>query len=248
MLATLPLAIGLARRVDRAAASRSSLLRASLGALQDERRGVAQILHDGVIQDLAAVGYALSTLTDRAPGAAPMGDRDRETTDRLGELIRDDVRQLRSLVGDLFPSDLDGGDLTAALGAVRSRSKERYGLDVVLDLEGLEGLHDTTSGAVYRVVREALSNVGKHAQAATIVVSIHRRKADGADGVAVTVADDGVGLSAAEALGEGEASREHLGLRLLSRQLEELGGWFRLADGADGGAVLTAWIPVVEDR
>ncbi len=84
MLATLPLAIDLARRVDRAAASRSSLLRASVGALQDERRRVAQILHDGVIQDLAAVGYALSTLTDRAPGATPMDDRARETTDRLG--------------------------------------------------------------------------------------------------------------------------------------------------------------------
>ncbi len=166
----------------------------------------------------------------------------------MEELIRDDVRQLRSLVGDLFPADLDGGNLTAALGAVRSRSSERYGLEVVLDLQGLEGLDDATSGAVYRVVREALTNVGKHAHAATTVVGVHRRKTDGADGVAVTVADDGVGLAAAEDLDQGVDPREHLGLRLLSRQLEELGGWFRLADGPDGGAVLTAWIPVLEDR
>lgn len=244
MLATLPLAVDLARRVDRAAASRSTLLQASLAALQDERRRVAQILHDGVIQDLAAVGYTMSTLTDRATDVAPMDARTRETTGRIQELIRDDLRQLRSLVGDLFPSDLGGGDLTAALGAVRSRSRERYGLDVSLDLEGLEGLDERTSGAVYRVVREALSNVGSHAQAATAVVSVHRQ---GADGVAVTVTDDGVGLGADVALGEGDVPREHLGLRLLSRQLEELGGWCRLADGADGGAVLTAWIPVDQD-
>ena len=244
MLATLPLAVDLARRVDRAAASRSVLLRASLVALEDERRRVAQILHDGVIQDLAAVGYTLSTLTDRAPGDTPMDDRGRETTVRIQQLIQDDLRQLRSLVGDLFPSDLDGGNLTAALGAVRSRSKERYGLEVILDLQGLDGLDDATSSAVYRVVREGLTNVGNHARATTSVVSVHRM----ADGVAVTVADDGVGLSGAEAPGEGEDPREHLGLRLLSRQLEELGGWCRLADGADGGASLTAWIPIVEDR
>ena len=244
MVATLPLAIDLARRVDRAAESRSVLLRASLVALQDERRRVAQILHDGVIQDLAAVGYTLTTLTDQAPGVTPMDDRGRETTGRIQELIQDDLRQLRSLVGDLFPADLDGGNLTAALGAVRSRSKERYGLEVTLDLQGLEDLDDATSGAVYRVVREALTNVGNHAQAAATVVSVHRR----ADGVAVTVADDGVGLSGAEALGDGDNRREHLGLRLMSRQLEELNGWGRLADGAHGGAVLTAWIPVVEDE
>jgi len=243
MVATLPLAIDLARRVDRAAASRSTLLRASLGALQDERRRVAQILHDGVIQDLAAVGYTLSTLDDRDTGSAAVQDRTRETTGRIQELIRDDLHQLRSLVGDLFPSDLEGGDLTAALGAVRSRSSQRYGLDVTLDLQGLEGLDDATSGAVYRVVREAVSNVGNHARASTAVVSVHRT----VDGVAVTVADDGVGLSEAETIAEGDEIREHVGLRLLSRQLEERGGWGRLADGPDGGAVLTAWIPVAQD-
>jgi signal transduction histidine kinase len=245
MVATLPLAVHLARRVDRAAASRTVLLRASLVALQDERRRVAQVLHDGVIQDLSAAGYSLSTLADRGSGATPIDDRTRETTDRIQELIRDDLRQLRSLVGDLFPSDLEGGDLTAALGAVRTRSSERYGLEVTLDLEGLEGLDDATSGAVYRVVREAVSNVGNHARASSAVVSVHRRDADG---VVVTVADDGVGLSAVQTLAEDEDIREHFGLRLLSRQLEELGGWGRLADGADGGAVLNAWIPVAEGR
>jgi signal transduction histidine kinase len=239
MVATLPLAIDLARRVDRAAANRSTLLRASLRALQDERRRVAQILHDGVIQDLAAAGYALSTLTDRTSADAPLDDRARESTGRVEELIRDDLRQLRSLVGDLFPSDLAGENLTAALGALRSRAAERYGLHVTLDLEGLDGLDDTTSGAVYNVVREALNNVGNHAKAATAEVSVHRD----VDGVAVTVTDDGVGLSGAEILEEPDGPREHLGLRLLSRQLEELGGWGRLADGTDGGAVLTAWIP-----
>src|SRR4029077_19744923 len=83
MLATLPLAVDLARRVDRASASRSVLLRASLVALQDERRRVAQVLHDGVIQDLAAAGYSLSTLTDRGSGATPMDERTRETTGRI---------------------------------------------------------------------------------------------------------------------------------------------------------------------
>jgi len=243
MLATLPLAINLARRVDRAAAHRSTLLRASLDALQDERRRVAQILHDGVIQDLAAVGYALSTLDDRAPGVVRSEERARETTGRIAQLIRGDLQQLRSLVGDLFPSDLDGGNLTAALGAVRSRSHERYGLDVILDLEGLEGLNDTTSGAVYRIVREALTNVGNHAQAATAVVTVHRAEA----GVDVTVADDGIGIPAARTLDEADEPGEHVGLRLLSHQVEKLGGWLLLSDGPHGGAVLTAWVPVVED-
>ncbi len=248
LFATLPLVIGLARRVDRAARSQSDLLRRSVGALQDERRRVAQVLHDGVIQDLSAIGYLVTTLATRASEGKAHSEQTREAAERISALIQDDLRQLRSVVGGLFPSELEGGDLVAALDALRARSSERFGLAVGLDVQEIDGLDERTSGAVYRVVREALANVANHAHASTVVVRI--RRADANEQIVVTVSDDGVGLSGSESLGDpeipdGDLAREHLGLRFLSRHLEELGGALRLTDGPAGGAVLTARIPIL---
>ena len=81
-LATLPFAISLARRVDRAAEARSALLARSVKALQQDRQRVAQHLHDGVIQDLSAVGYTLTMIADPEPGTTPPDDHTRETAER----------------------------------------------------------------------------------------------------------------------------------------------------------------------
>lgn len=248
LLATLPFALALARQVDRAAATRSDLLVRSVAALGEERRRLAQVLHDGVIQDLSAAGYALSALADPAPGPRDSEAAMRRSAARIEALVHDDLRQLRGLVGDLFPADREEHHLVAALSAMRSRSAERFGLDVQLELSGVDDLDAASSSAVFRVVREGLANVGNHAEATRVVVNARRTGLPGrpGDGVVVTVIDDGVGVSAnaAPRTAEPEGRGEHMGLRLLSRQLDRLGGSVEVVRADGGGTVLTAWIPV----
>lgn len=239
LLATLPLAIGLARRVDRDAERRSALLADSVQALNDDRQRVAQYLHDGVIQDLSAAGYTLTLLATSEPGACGPDDRTRETAERLVALLQDDVRQLRTLVGDLFPHDLVDGNLTSALAAIRDRSRERFGLDVQLHADGVDDLDETTSSLVFQVVREGIANVGRHARASTACVAVGRSVED----IVVSVTDDGVGPGTTPVDDEGN----HFGLRLLSRQVAGYGGRLELSGAPGGGAVLTATIPVEGD-
>ena len=242
LLATLPLAIGLARRVDRAAARRSALLADSVRALHDDRRRVAQYLHDGVVQDLSVAGYTLTLLATSEPGADGPDDRTRETAERLAAMLQDDVHQLRALVVDLFPDELEEGDLTSALAAIGDRGRDRYGLDVRLRVDGVDGvddLDDTTSRLVFQVVREGVANAGRHARATTATVLVDRRPED----VVVSVPDDGVGPGS-PAGGDDDG---HFGLRLLSREVEESGGHLELSEAPGGGAVLSATIPVPND-
>ena len=69
-LVTLPVAVSLARHVDRGHRHRAELLRHSVAASELERRRIAKDLHDGAVQQLAAVGYTLSVLVENLPDAA----------------------------------------------------------------------------------------------------------------------------------------------------------------------------------
>ena len=240
LLATLPLAVGLARRVERAAERRSALLAHSVQALNDDRQRVAQYLHDGVIQDLSAAGYALSLLATSEPGPGSPDERTRETAERLATMLQDDVHQLRTLVVDLFPHEVVDGNLVSALAAIRDRSRERFGLDVQLRVDGVDNLDETTASLVYQVAREGIANVGRHAGATTATVAVGRSS----EGLVVSVTDDGVGPGAAPH----DAVGHHFGLRLLSRQVEGFGGRLEFSEAPGGGAVLRATIPVGANR
>jgi signal transduction histidine kinase len=277
LLATLPLAVGLARRVDRAAAARTALIDRSLGALQDERRRIARVLHDGVIQDLSAAGYALAAMEQQGSleGEILNGD-DTATPDRvlsvhrLVPLLKDDVQQLRTVVGDLLETEVNGNTLQAALRGIQTRARVRFGLEMTLDVDPVvDTLPEPLAAAVFAVVREGLTNAGVHASASRVDVVVRRLQPAGTTEVAmadqghrsssdlliVTVTDDGAGLPGANGTespapssevtsGVAEEPREHFGLRLLTRQLQIVQGTVSLTRAPGGGAVLTAMLPL----
>ena len=84
-LAQLPSALNLARRVQRSRQSRERLLVHAVAAADHERRQLAQELHDDVIQDLAGVGYALSSLGEH------LDAKNRPVVERIGTTVRRDV-------------------------------------------------------------------------------------------------------------------------------------------------------------
>lgn len=239
-LALVPLAVGLARRVDRARRSRAEILTRSLSAWHVERRHLAQDLHDGVIQDLSGAGYALPAVIAALPddGTATQA---RETGRRVTEMLARDVEALRSVILDLFPSDLSGPGLGDALQGLASARIES-GLEVRIDLPAGLDLDAAVAGLVYRVVREGLLNVERHAAAQHAWVSVTQDR----DDVLVEVADDGRGLSSRPTgLPRGDqTSGEHVGLLLLSAVVTDIGGRLDLVARPEGGAALAVRLPV----
>ena len=109
-LIQLPLAWWLARRVQRGQDERERLLRRAIDASDVERRRIARDLHDGVVQDLAAVSYSLAAAAEEAP--APY-DSDLRTA---AAETRHGIGQLRTLLVDIYPPELHRAGLPAALG------------------------------------------------------------------------------------------------------------------------------------
>ncbi len=171
-LAVLPLAWSLARRIERARRDQSDLLRRSLRAWHEERRRLAQDLHDGVVQDLSAVGYALPTIASALPTTSE-GSAARSTVDRLSALLREDATALRTMVLDLMPPNLHEVGLAPALASLAERNAVD-GLAIRVEVEDGLRLERDVTGLVYRIVREGLRNVQKHARATTARVRVSR--------------------------------------------------------------------------
>lgn len=191
---------------------------------------MARDLHDTVIQRLFALGLTLQGIAARLPESAS-GPISRA----VGE-IDHIITQVRSTIYELGMGNETRGvrdqvhALTAELGPT-------LGLDVDLSFEG--PVDTLVSGPVVEhllaTVREALTNVGKHAGATRASV----RVAVDPTGCRLTVTDDGLGLhGAAPGAGGGR------GLPNLRHRAEKLGGGLSIDDAPGGGTVLTWFVPL----
>lgn len=223
----------LAYRVAEHQADRALLLARSLDASERERRTIAADVHDGPVQELAGVAYAISALQLTAPPAQ------RPVLDQLGDVVQEAVGQLRRLMVDIYPPDLSGPGLALAVGDQVTPLRDA-GLDVELRTEPLGHVASTTAATVYRVAKETLTNVVKHARAEHVQVELGTTELAGAPAVRLAVCDDGVGLPSD---GIERRAEGHLGLRLLIDRVADLGGTLTVATPPDGGTVITVVLP-----
>ena len=233
MIAVLPLALSLARRVERKEAEHLKMFRHVQLATDLERRRIAQDLHDGVIQDLAGLSYALPVVHSRVvPG--PEGEQAREAVDRMSGILHRDVAALRAILTDIYPPDLSGPRFREAVEELAGRVRE-HGIDVRLEIPSDHAEPVESSRLIYRIIREGLRNVVRHAHASSVVVAVN--KSDGS--LRVVVRDDGRGLGA-----NNDPDSGHLGLRLLEDTLNDFGGGLSVHPDERRGTVLEAQFPV----
>jgi two-component system NarL family sensor kinase len=206
-LAQLPLAWQLAGRVRKSQEERERLLNHALDASNVERRRIARDLHDGVVQDLAAVSYSLSAAAEGAP--APF---DAELREAAAE-TRHGIGQLRTLLVEIYPPELHRAGLAAALGDLLAGCEAR-GIKTHLDVDPEVELGRDSEALFFRVAQEALRNVVKHAGATNVELKVGRTNGR----VQLLVEDDGSGFDLEQVQGDG-----HFGLRILEDLVRESG-------------------------
>jgi signal transduction histidine kinase len=223
----LPLAWGLARRVRKGQQERTDLLQRAVDASDNERRRIAGDLHDGVVQNLAGVAYSLAAARAEAPPDLE------PTLDESAAETRRAIRELRSLLVEIYPPELQREGLEAALADLVAPCSAR-GLETELDVDAGQ-LPPEIEAIFFRATQEALRNVVKHADARRVVVQVGRQ-----DGVAtLRVEDDGTGFDPA-----GRADGAHFGLRLLGDIVQETGGEL-VVDSAPGrGTTVRVEVPL----
>jgi signal transduction histidine kinase len=187
-----------------------------------ERRRLERNLHDGAQQRLVALGLHLRLLQGRIR-EDPANAEALVTT--ASDELASSLEELRELARGIHPAMLDHG-LEAALYSLASRSP--VPTDLSYDVAG--PLPARVELAAYFVASEALTNVGKYAQARSASLRVTR------DGhrLLVEIEDDGVG---------GADAKDGSGLRGLADRVEALDGRLRLSSHRGAGTILTAEIP-----
>jgi len=195
--------------------------------LSEERERIARNLHDTVIQRLFAVGLALQGVT-RLLGRPEAEDRLQLSIDDLDETIR----QIRTTIFAISrPSRVTGGGLRSEILDLTDEAAGRLGLDVRVDFDGPIDSSVGIEIAEHLLVtlREAISNVVRHARASTVEVDV---KVDESS-LLLRVIDDGVGIDAATAAAGGR------GLSNLAERAKLLGGSCQVSARARRGTELT---------
>jgi two-component system, NarL family, sensor kinase len=232
-LVQIPFAWSLARRLQRQQRERQRLLQRAVDASQTERRRIAADLHDGVVQDLTGLTYAL----DAARLGPPDPDGQREVVGRAASQLRSSVADLRSLLVELYPPDLAEEGLPAALTDLAA-ALERAGLAVDLDVEGAADLPLGVSSVLFRGGQEVLRNVVAHSDARR--VALH---ADASDGTArLVVDDDGRGFEADDL--DRRFADGHIGLRSLGDLVDDSGGTLTVRSAPGQGTRVEITVPV----
>ncbi|MGZ5212141.1 MAG: GAF domain-containing sensor histidine kinase [Actinomycetota bacterium] len=195
----------------------------------DDRERIAKELHDGVIQSLFAVGMSLQ-------GAAALA-QDEGITVRIEAAVEDidrAIRDLRNYIFGLRPGILADRQLDQALRELGVEFEQRSAVVTVVDVDpGIAAELASIASDVVQITREALSNVGRHAEATTCRVSLRR----GADGAILTIDDDGRGFELG-AVGEG------LGIGNLRDRVTSLGGSLGIQSSAGEGTTIRAVLPL----
>lgn len=206
----------------------------AMAALERQRRLVAHQLHDGLVQNLAGIRYAVSAVALAVPTGLP--GQPEVTLERIGAILGDELVDLRTMLSQLIPPDVVPGTLAEALGVlVPGLLPDEITAVVVVD-----GVDATTDEIllVSRIVREAVRNAVRHAEATSLEVRVLVDHDTG--DLRLTVDDDGRGLRPGTA---DDATSSHFGLWLIEEMLRDHGGSLNVADRRPHGVRLAATVP-----
>jgi signal transduction histidine kinase len=194
----------------------------------EERKRLARELHDSVTQTLFSIGLtaeAASELVESDP------DRARAQLGQLQELTRAAMAEMRSLIFELRPAELETEGLAAALRKHVEVLRRLHGQDIELRVEGERRLPPDVEKGLLRIAQEALGNALRHSGADNVVLTLDARDSR----VELGVTDDGSGFDPDEAV---QRSRR-LGLTSMRERAAALGGTLSIDSQPGRGTTIT---------
>jgi len=207
-------------------------------AVERERARIARDMHDGVVQQLAAVLQRLE-LARRILETRP--DAARRQLDEAALLINESLIELRHVIASPIPLQLEEQGLTAAL---RKLAQETMRADPSLRVEvestELGLLPVTLEAVIYRLAQESLANARKHAQATHVLMRL--RLVHGL--LMVEISDNGQGFVSEAADHMGAGADEHLGLRMMRSRVQQIGGTWEAQSKRGVGTTIKARFPL----
>lgn len=204
---------------------------------EQERVRIAHNLHDGPIQDLIGISFALEDIltTGREQGAKEDLEEVRENVHRI-------IGVLRTACNELRPPNIIQFGLSKALQAHRDEFSKKYPeLNVSLEAAAdAQRISKDISSILYRIYQECMNNIARHANATSVTVRLFLDQ----DFVLMEVQDNGRGFELPEDWVE-LAREDHLGLVGMRERAEAVGGSLRVLTAPERGTTIRVEVPYV---
>ncbi|MBN2238377.1 MAG: sensor histidine kinase, partial [Dehalococcoidales bacterium] len=200
---------------------------------EEERKRIARDLHDETIQELVVVSRHLEEF---ASGNSEL------TIQEIREEVREIAKGVRRFSRELRPSILDDLGLVHALQWLASDLTDNYGIPVKTKVIGKQvKLPADSELMIFRIVQEALSNVGKHSRANEVSVTVNFS----GQRMLITIKDNGRGFTIPPGV-EGFARVGKLGMIGMRERAQLLGGTLNIKSKPGEGTNLEINIPLPE--
>jgi signal transduction histidine kinase len=199
---------------------------------EDERHRIAEEIHDGSLQLLAAASYGIGNAQEFM--AVERTERAGDAMDAARDALNDAIKMLRGSLVDLRRSTVEQGGLLETVHRFADQVSVLWGTEV-----GIEGTIENeppipVALAAFQILQEGLTNALKHAHGSEVTVRI----GDDDGMVHIVVEDKGPGFDPSA-----EVGADHVGMRLMKERAERVGGRIELASSPGAGTRLEAILP-----
>lgn len=217
------------RRIEK---ERRALLSRLVTVQEEQRRRIANDIHDDSIQTMFGVGIRLHVLRTMLSDAEQL-----KVVSNLEATVDQAIGRLRHLIFELRPTALDHDGLVPALRLYLDQMNVESG--ILFELQSHLSAEPPAEPRVtlYRLAQEALVNVRKHAHAHTVRLSLEER--DG--GISVRIQDDGRGFHVSSPT---TTVPGHLGMAAMRERAQMAGGWVEVDSAVNRGTTIEFWIPL----
>ncbi len=203
---------------------------------EDERRRIAQELHDDPLQRLVH----LCRVIDQADAIARRSNLEISALPEARLLAEQVADNIRSISANLLPPTISDLGLQAALFNLVEEFQKMKEFEITLDVAGDERDFDgNVELSLYRIAQEAINNAIHHSNCNKIMVELKYRGPT----ITLTICDDGVGIS--EILGD-QSDRVHLGLIGMKERAESIGGKLTIAPIQPQGTVVEVTVSDID--
>lgn len=209
---------------------RKGLEGAILSISDREQQHLGQELHDGLCQQLAAIGLMAQATALRLKNHRVVRVEDIENITRL---INDSVAAARNLARDLHKEEIDAAGFTRSLQDLSERKVWTTPCRFLLKTD-IHIADDNVAAQLYRIVREAIVNANKHARARHVVLEVARSNNE----LVLSVTDDGVGFSKKMLRTRG------LGFHIMQHRAQSIGARLEVESPRRGGARMVCRLPL----
>jgi signal transduction histidine kinase len=196
-----------------------------------ERRRIAQDLHDGLCQHLAATEFATQLLTDKlAEQSLPLATEARQ----IVGFIQRAVTQAHEIAHGLHPVEIGPGGLMAAFNDLSDLVQNLFHIDCVVEVNGVADMFDDKEAThVYRIVQEAVANAIKHGKPSRIAIKLRIQGPQ----IVLTVSDNGLGVA------EQLRHEKSMGISTMSYRACVIGATFAVRPDPNGGTAVVLTVP-----